>query len=122
LPLEGALERLVELHRIRKVDDVDVAIGGANHEQVLADIHGVDALLAGNAADWVARPQIPVFDGLVPRAGNQHRAVGVWQLEELGTFDGLIVSGDLNSLQALEVTDFGLLVGAGRDDLVAVLG
>lgn len=46
LPLEGALQGLVELVGLDEVDDVDVAIGGAHDEQVVPHVHRVDALLA----------------------------------------------------------------------------
>lgn len=46
LPLEGRLHGLVEFGGVFEVDDVDVAVCGADHEKFVLDIHGVNTLLA----------------------------------------------------------------------------
>ena len=119
LPFERALHRLIELAGVLQVDDVDVAISGSDHEQVVAHIHGVDALLGLHRSGRVRRAEIPVLDLLVPATCHRHgRAVG---LEVANTLNGHIVSGDLHRLTGGQIENLGGLVGAGGDDLCAVL-
>lgn len=122
LPLERALERLVEFQGVLEVDDVDVSVGRADDEEVVADVHRVDSLLGGDGADRCALSEIPVLDRLIPAAGHQHGAIRLWRLEELSALDGCIVGGDLLRLKiAAEVAKLGLLVGAGGYEFRAIL-
>lgn len=50
LPFQIALHCLVEFHWVAQVDDVAVAVGGANDEELVFDVHGVDALLTINCS------------------------------------------------------------------------
>ena len=70
LPLEGGLHGLVEFGGVVEVDDVDVPVSGADHEELVLDVHGVDPLLTLHSRNWGRLSQIPVFDSLVPRAGH----------------------------------------------------
>src|SRR4051794_1181078 len=54
LPLEWALEGLVELAWFLEVDDVDVPVRGADDQEIVPDIHRVYALLALQRAHGVA--------------------------------------------------------------------
>ena len=56
LPLQGALEGFVEVGRFVQVDDVDVAVRGADDEELVPGVDAVDALLAGDCRDGVGRP------------------------------------------------------------------
>lgn len=121
LPLERALQSLIEFERIRQVDDVDVSVGGSHHKKVVADIHRVDALLGGDRAHWRGGSQVPVLDRLVPRTCHDHGAVRLWRLEEARALDGLVMGGDLGLLGRGHVAEHGLLVCAGRDELRSIL-
>jgi hypothetical protein len=119
LPLQRALQGLVELGGLLEVDDVDVAVRGADDEQVVPNVHRVDALLALHGAGRGLAPEVPVLDGLVPRPRHGHgRAVG---LEVLDAADRLVVRRDRRHLARRQVHHLGHLVGARRNDLLAVL-
>ena len=66
LPLERALESLVELGGILEIDDVDVSVCRANYAQIISNIHGVDSFLALDRRSRSLLPHIPVLDSLVP--------------------------------------------------------
>lgn len=78
LPLERTLNRLVELERILQVHDVNVAVCGADDEEVVADVHRVDSLLRGDGANGRALSEIPIFDRLIPTARDQHGGIRLW--------------------------------------------
>lgn len=87
---------LVELCWLVEVDDIDVAVCGTDDEQFVLDIHGVDTLLALDGGDCGRLAQIPVFDCLVPRAGDQewgsaHGGIG----DHMAASNGGIVGGNL---------------------------
>lgn len=119
LPLERALQGLVKLGRVLEVDDVDVAVGGADDAQVVADVHRVHALLALHGGGGPLRAEIPVLDCLVPRSGHDHGgAVG---LEEAARADGLVVGANDNVLLRGEVADLDVFVGRGGGYLCSIL-
>lgn len=95
LPLERALQGLVELEGIGEVDDVDVAVCGADDEQVVANIHSVDTFLRSDGANGRRASGIPVLDRLIPRTCHNHGAVGLRGLEKASALDGLVVNGNL---------------------------
>lgn len=66
LPLQWGLKGLVECRGIVEVDDVNVTVGSANHEEFVLDIHGIDALLTFEGRNRSRLSQIPIFDSLVP--------------------------------------------------------
>ena len=45
LPLERALQGLVDFRGLVEVDDIDVTIGGANNQQLLAHVQGIHTVL-----------------------------------------------------------------------------
>lgn len=119
LPFKRTLHCLVELAGVLQVDHVDIAISGSDHEQVVAHIHGIDALLGLHRGGRVRGAEIPVLDLLVPATCHRHgRAIG---LEVANALDGHIVSSDLHRLTGGQIENLGGLVGAGGDDLCAVL-
>lgn len=119
LPLEGTLQRLVDLGRLLEVDDVDVAVGGAHDAQVVAHVGRVHALLALHRGRGALLPQVPVLDRLVPRARHHHgRAVAV---EEAARPHRLVVRANDNILLRAEVADLDVFVGRGGDDFGSVL-
>lgn len=65
------MHSLVELCWLVEVDDIDVTVCGADNEKLVLDVHGVDTFLALDGSDCGRLAQIPVFDCLVPRAGDQ---------------------------------------------------
>ena len=124
LPLQGGLHGLVEFGRLVEVDDVDVAVCGTDDQQLVLDVHGVDAFLALDRGDWCRLTQIPVFDGLVPRAGDQewlaaHGGIG----DHVAASNGRVMRGNLNGgrLACSEVEHAGCLVGTGTDHLGSIL-
>lgn len=119
LPLQGALHRLVELGRVLEVDDVDVAVRRADDAEVVLDVEGVDALLAGDGRRGPLLAQIPVLDRLVPRSRDDHGAAPA--VEEAHVADGLVVRANDNVLLRREIADLDVLVCACRDDLGAIL-
>lgn len=66
LPLEGRLHGFVEGSGVVQVDDVDVTICGADHEEFVLDVHGVNTFLTFHLCDGGLLSQIPVFHFLVP--------------------------------------------------------
>lgn len=86
----GCLE---DLCRVLEVDDLDPAVGGSDYEEGgVADGHGVDAIFASNSGDGVPLAKIPVFESLVPAAGDEH--LGIVEGKSLNGTDGFVVGGD----------------------------
>ena len=56
LPFEGGLESFVEYSWFVEVDDVDVAVCGADDEHLVAGIDAVDSFLTLDRGDGVGRP------------------------------------------------------------------
>jgi hypothetical protein len=69
LPLQRAGNRLVDCGRVRQVHHQDVALRRCDDEQLVLDVHAVDALRALQRTDWLRALQVPVLDCLVPGAG-----------------------------------------------------
>lgn len=123
LPLKGARHRLVELPGLVEVDDVDVALRGADHEQLVLAVHRVDAVLAVDAGHRVGLAEVPVFDGFVPRACHEHGRLLAGHVDEAGAADFLLVRRDLLGWGAVlaEVEHAGGFVGAGSDHFASIL-
>lgn len=122
LPLERALQRLIKLGWILEVNDVDVSVGRANHQEipVYPHVHGVHTLLTRDRGGRRALAEIPVLHRLVPRTGHHHGgAVGV---EEADTTDWTVVLGNLHRLARGHVADLGFLVCTSRNNSLAILG
>jgi len=66
LPLQRALQCLVEFGRLAEVDHVDISIRSTNDKEVLLHVKSVDSLLALDCSNSLSLSQIPVFDSLVP--------------------------------------------------------
>ena len=95
LPFQRRLHCLVEVCRVLEVHDLDPAVCGADYEHfVAAHVHAVDAFFALYAGDWCGLPEVPVFDHLVPAAGDEHRTVA--EHEGLDAADRLVVCSDLH--------------------------
>ena len=119
LPLEGALYGLVQFRGLLEVDDVDIPVCRANHQQVVLHVHRVHALLDLHRRGGLLLPEVPVFHRLVPRSRRHHRrAVG---FEVPYASYGLFVLCYLEGLAGGEIGHSGLLVGAARDQLLSVL-
>ena len=71
LIFERRLYRLVDLVRLLEVDNVDIAVCGANDEKLVLDVHGVDPLLTFNCCNRLGLSQVPVLHFLVPATGNE---------------------------------------------------
>ena len=93
------MHRLEEFEGVVEVHDVEVAVGGADYEELVPHVHGVDAVLAGDGAGGGGLPQVPVFYGFVPGAGDEHGVAGVF--EELDAADGRVVGGDLGGCRGV---------------------
>lgn len=66
LPFQVALHCFVEFHGVVQIDDVAVPVGGADDEELVFDIHCVDAFLTLHAPYRLGLPQVPIFHRLVP--------------------------------------------------------
>jgi hypothetical protein len=113
------LQALVEFARVFEVDHVDEAIRGSDHAKVITHIQTVHALLAVNRERGTLLPEIPVLDGLVPRARDEHGVTVGFEPTD-GT-DGLVVRANGDILLRGEIADFDVLVGACRGDFGSVL-
>ena len=66
LPFQRAGDGLVDLGGVLQVDGVDVALGGRDDEELVLDVHAVDALLRIERAHGLGALQVPELDRLVP--------------------------------------------------------
>ena len=123
LPLQRALQRLVELGRVVEADDVDVPVRRADDQQLLLGVERVHPFLAADRRDRRLLAQVPVLDRLVPRPRHQHRPVRARHVDEAAAPDGFIVRGHLGGGRgaAADVEEAGGLVGADANGLGAVL-
>lgn len=124
LPFQGGLDGLVEFARFAEVDDVDVAVRGGDDEEGADDVEGVDAFLAGDRGDGVRGAEVPVFDGFVPGARDEHLGLLGGDVDEAGAADRGVVGGDLGgrcSVAGGEVEHSGGFVTAGSDDFSSIL-
>ncbi len=93
LPLERRGQRPVELRGLGEVDHVDEALGGRDDQQLVPDVHGVYPVLALDRRCGRGGAQVPVLDGAVPAARDEHGAAAMG--EGAHALDGLVVRGDL---------------------------
>ena len=89
LPLERADDGLVNLGGFVQVDHVDVSLSGCDNEQLVLDVHAVNAVLAVQCANGLRTLQIPELDLLVPGACRD--VVLSAGLEPAHALDGFIV-------------------------------
>jgi hypothetical protein len=123
LPLQRTLHRLVEFRRLVQVHNVDVPICRRDHHQFILDVHTVYPLLTVQRRDRIRLPQVPVLDGLVPRAGHEHRCVGARGFDEAYASDRLVVRSHLlrGRPARSQVEEAGSFVGAAAGDFGAIL-
>ena len=123
LPLQRTLYRLIEFRRLTQVDDVDISICCAHNQEILLYIQSIDSLLTCHSSNRLTLSQIPVLDGLIPRAGHDHRGVRLRGLKVTNTAYRLIVCCDLGScvLVRPEVNHFRSFVCSGSNNLCAIL-
>lgn len=123
LPLQRTLYRLIEFRRLTQVDDVDISICCAHNQEILLYIQSIDSLLTCHSSNRLTLSQIPVLDGLIPRAGHNHRGVRLRGLKVTNTAYRLIVCCDLGSrvLVRPEVNHFRGFVCSGSNNLCAIL-
>lgn len=124
LPFQRGLDGFVEFGGFAEVDDVDVAVGGCDDEQGSHDVEAVDAFLAGDRGDGVRGAEVPVFDGFVPGARDEHLGLLGGDVDEAGAADGGVVGGDLGgggSVAGGEVEHSRGFIAAGPDDFGSVL-
>jgi len=121
LPFERTLNCLVGSGRLVEVEDLDKAIGSSDDKKLIARVHGVDALLALNGSDGVLLAAVPVLDSLVPGTSDDH--VLAVDRNAFYALDGLVVGSDClgGGGTASEIEHHCLVVGAGAEDLSAVL-
>ena len=68
---------------------MDVALGGCDDEQLILDVHAVDALLARQGTDGLGALEIPELDRLVP--GTSRDVVLAAGLEPADALDAVLV-------------------------------
>jgi hypothetical protein len=121
LPLERTLDLLVCSSGLVEVKDLNPTIGSSDDKKLVACIHSVDAFLALNRSDGGLLTAVPVFDGLVPGTSNDH--VLTTDRNAFYALDGCVVGGDClrGGAAVSEIEHHCLVVGAGAEDLSAVL-
>lgn len=122
LPFEGTLGGFIEFGGLVEGDNVDVSVGRTNHEELSFYVHCVHALLTLDGRDGISGSQVPVLDGFVPRARNDHGRLGIGRSEILDAADRLIVHGDLRGRIGVgaEIDHACRLVGASPNDILAI--
>lgn len=95
MPFQRGLYSFVEFGGFVKVDDVDVAVGGADDEELVAGVEGVDAVLTVYGGDGGGLSEVPVFDCFVPGASHKDGSGLAWDIDEACTSDGLIMRCNL---------------------------
>jgi hypothetical protein len=125
LPLKRARNRLVDLGRVLQVHHVDVALGRRDDEQLVLDVHAVDALARVECRDGLGALEVPELDRLVPRPGRD--VVGAAGLEPAHAFDALgvrfgLLRGYLAARgRGAEVDDIEVAGGVAGSEACAVL-
>lgn len=121
LPFERRLHGLVERGRAIEINDVDVAICRPNDQKLALYVHGIHSLLTFNRRNGGGLPQIPVFDCLVPRTGDEKGRVscGVWN--HVAASNGTIVSRDLRCRAARNIEHTGSFISTRSDDFASIL-
>lgn len=84
-------------------------------------MHGIDAILAVKSCNRVRSAEIPVFDLLVPGAGDED--LSSVDFASLDAADGLVVDGDLLGCGAglVEVESSSSFIGAAAEDFRTIL-
>ena len=116
------MHRFVEFGGFVEGDDVDVAVGGADHKHFVFCVDAVDALLTLNGGDSGGGAEIPVFYCFVPTARYQDRTCLAGYVNHADISDRLVVRCYLLSRPSgTEVEEASCLVGAAAYHLSAVL-
>jgi hypothetical protein len=92
LPLQGTLQRLVELGRALQINNVDIPIRRANHTEILLNVQRVHPVLTRHTRRRALLPHIPVLDRLIPTPRHDHGSALV--LEETHGAHRLVVCAD----------------------------
>lgn len=123
LLLQRALDCACEFVRIVEVDSIHVAVCSRDNEKSILQIHGVNTILAWDARNRCSLSHVPIFDGLVPRACNDHGCFGGSGFAESNTADRCIVSGDLlgGSTVCTKIEKLRGFVSAGADYFISIL-
>lgn len=123
LPLEGRLHGFVEFGGAIEIDDVDVPVRRTDNEEFVLHVHGVHSLLTLERGDGGGLPQVPVFDRLIPRTGDEKGRVscGVWN--HITASNRSIVSRDLHGSRSAgsKIEHPGSFIGTSPDDLGPIL-
>lgn len=123
LPLEGRLHGFVEFGGAIEVNDVDVPVRRTDNEELVLHVHGVHSLLTFERGNRGGLPQVPIFDSLIPRAGDEKRGVsrGVWN--HITASNRSIVSRDLHwsGSAGSKVEHPGSFIGTSPDDFGPIL-
>lgn len=117
------MHSLVEFRGFVEIDNIDVAICGADDEEVVLAVDGVDAVLTVYCCDGVGGSQVPVFDGFVPGACYEDWRCLAGYVDHAHAADGLVVHGYLllAGTSCAEVEETGGFVCASADYFLAVL-
>lgn len=117
------MDCFVEFRGLVEVHHVDVAICSRYDKHCVFRVHAEDTFLAGDRSDGGRLSEIPVFYGLVPRAGDEDLSGLARDIDEASAADGLIMRRDLlgGGLTGCEVYHAGCFIGARPYHLGAVL-
>ena len=123
LPLKRGLHSLVEFGGVVEVDDVDVPVCRTNHQELALYVHSVYPFLALNRGNRGGLSEIPVFDRLVPRTGDEKRRISRWVRNHVTASNGSIVSRDLHGScsTSRKIEHAGSLIGSSSNDFGTIL-
>ena len=122
LLFQRTFDCLVDVSRVIEVDHMDLSLSCCNDQKLFLRIHGVDSLVTLDGSGWIWRTHIPIFDGLVPGARNNHGGI-IWSINKTYASNRLIVGCNLDggcSIRA-EVEEFRSFICAGTDNFLTVL-
>lgn len=124
LPLQRGLQGLVESGRVVEIDDVDIPVCRADDEELVLDIHCVDAFLTFHRRNRSCLSQIPIFDGLVPRTRYEERRRSISRVRNhMAASDRSVVLSHLDCSRRVrrKIQHARRFVCTGTNDLGSVL-
>lgn len=89
------MDRFVKFAWVAEIYDIDIPVRGADNQEGVHDVEAIDALLAGYRGDGGRLAEVPVLDGFVPGARDEHLALLLRNIDEPSTTDGGVMGGDL---------------------------
>lgn len=123
LPFERRLHGFVEFGRVIEVDDVDVPVCRTHDKEFVLHVHGVHSLLTLDRGNGGGLPQIPVFDRLIPRTGDEKGRVSCRVWNHITASNRSIMSCNLYGSRSAgrKIEHPGSFVGTSSNDFGPIL-